>query len=572
MSGTVRASSQGTESEVPVAQALAASLYDMPEINNGPGVAEEKLATEMRLTGKLKMLNPGRENEIEEFFNSRWSILRTGCIQGVRQEIAHRLVMEFNSVELNDLRKFSQSESGSKFFSALREAVYSSDEVPTTFADSQNAFQFLNGPTGQHFSTFHEKLMSNENHWVRTACEAGQVDSAIKLENGLKSLNLIGISRNPEALTSGPAGFSEIDDPRYKVAALLKGNQEYKRAAEILNDLSKEGNISAKILLASLYYDGSGVVKNYDTAFKLFSEAANANDSEGEYNVAVMYIKGQGTSQDFQAAFDWLYKSAKSGYPPAELVIADQYMSGQGVQQDSYQALLWYQRAAHDGYAPAQNKLGWLYQEGILVEKSFANAALWHDKAAQQGNASGEFNLGRLYENGLGVPKDYTRSVELYRRAAEKGLPAAQFGMGVAYAFGKGVPQDKAAAIDWYSKAANQGYAEAQFSLGASYAGGLGVPKNMNEAIKWYLRAANQGHGGAQFNLGFAYGLGTGAPVSLVEAYKWFTLSASRPETTQPDAAIKNRDYAASQMTAAQLDEAKKLVAEWQLHVDARKH
>ncbi|TNE43972.1 MAG: sel1 repeat family protein [Sphingomonadales bacterium] len=144
--------------------------------------------------------------------------------------------------------------------------------------------------------------------------------------------------------------------------------------------------------------------------------------------------------------------------------------------------------------------------------------------------------------------------------------------MGVAYAFGKGVPQDKAAAIDWYSKAANQGYAEAQFNLGASYAGGLGVPKNMNEAIKWYLRAANQGHGGAQFNLGFAYGLGTGVPVSLVEAYKWFTLSASQPETTQPDAAIKNRDYAASQMTAAQLDEAKKLVAEWQLHVDARKH
>jgi hypothetical protein len=85
------------------------------------------------------------------------------------------------------------------------------------------------------------------------------------------------------------------------------------------------------------------------------------------------------------------------------------------------------------------------------------------------------------------------------------------------------------------------------------YAQGQGVGQDYQEAARWFRRAAAQGESYAQNSLGYLYAEGLGVPQDHVQAYLWFTLAGE----------LNNRDRAASQMTAEQIAEAKRLVQEW---------
>jgi hypothetical protein len=108
------------------------------------------------------------------------------------------------------------------------------------------------------------------------------------------------------------------------------------------------------------------------------------------------------------------------------------------------------------------------------------------------------------------------------------------------YASGQGVPQDFAEAARWYEKAADQNDPLAQGALGELYANGQGTPRDPVRAAGWYRKAAGQGYGPAQFSLG-----------SSDDGAKAHSL------------AVKNRDKAAANMTAAQIAEAERLAREW---------
>jgi TPR repeat protein len=546
--------------DMEVAHKLAASLYDLPETNQIPGLAEKQRELASILQDKIKPSSSSEEGQMKLLRDRLIPALRQGCVTGVRSEISRRLADQLSSNELMNLQRFSESPAGTVFFSTLRQSAYQSNDADPAIFALEDAPPYLDDPTKQHFRDFYSKLILNEDHWIRSTCNAGQAASLSQLTDEIRASYPQDANNGQDLLKGG----SPIEnDPTYQAAVVSIRNGDFVKALGPLQQLSNYGNISAKTLLASMYYNGRGVQIDYRAAFDLFRQAADANDAEGQYNLGVLYLNGHGTSKDSRKAFDLFFRSAEAGYAPSELLVAERYKLGDGVQQDPEKALIWYQKAADDGYAKAQDYLGEMYQSGSLVGKDYLKAALWHGKAAQQGYAYGQFNLGRLYENGLGVPQDYARSFQLYQQAADQGLPHGQYGLGIAYSFGKGVPLNLATAIHWYTKAASQCYADAEFALGALYSAGEGVRKDMTVALKWYLRAAGHQHGGAQFNLGFAYGLGEGVPIDIVEAYKWFALSASRPETAEPGGAIKNRDYAASQMTPAQLQRAKKLVSDW---------
>jgi TPR repeat protein len=185
---------------------------------------------------------------------------------------------------------------------------------------------------------------------------------------------------------------------------------------------------------------------------------------------------------------------------------------------------------------------------------------------ANGGDARAQYGLGVMYGMGHGVPQDYAEAMKWYRNAADQGDADAQYNLGVMYDYGHGVPQDYAEAMKWYLRAADQGDADAQHRVGVHYDKGTGVPQDYAEAVKWYRRAADQGDARAQNNLGDMYAAGTGVPQDYVQAYKWYSLAASRyaaSETELRDAAIKNRDSVASNMTPQQIVQAQKLAREW---------
>ena len=97
------------------------------------------------------------------------------------------------------------------------------------------------------------------------------------------------------------------------------------------------------------------------------------------------------------------------------------------------------------------------------------------------------------------------------------------------------------------------------------YENGQGVPQNYAEALKWHQLAAEQGNAGAQYNLGLMYSSGQqGVPQDFLRAHIWFNLAGSRlPAGADRDKAVEGRDFAATQMPAAQIAEAQELARKW---------
>ncbi len=162
---------------------------------------------------------------------------------------------------------------------------------------------------------------------------------------------------------------------------------------------------------------------------------------------------------------------------------------------------------------------------------------------------------------------DYATALREWRPLAEQGDAIAQYNLGVLYRKGRGVPQDDVQAQQWYGKAAAQGQAKAQYNLGILYFNGEGVPKDYQQALRWFRLAADQGEALAQTKIAIMYDEGQGVPQNFVQAHKWYNLAATNGD--KPAAEL--RDTLATQMTPAQIAEAKKLAQEWTPKKNERK-
>jgi TPR repeat protein len=92
---------------------------------------------------------------------------------------------------------------------------------------------------------------------------------------------------------------------------------------------------------------------------------------------------------------------------------------------------------------------------------------------------------------------------------------------------------------------------------------------NLDEALVWYRRAAEQGDVDAEIVLALAYAKGIGVAPSEVEAYKWYDIAASLAKYADVrDDVIKRRAELARAMPPSQVEEAKKLAAEWKTHAN----
>ncbi|HEY1459568.1 MAG TPA: tetratricopeptide repeat protein [Casimicrobiaceae bacterium] len=200
--------------------------------------------------------------------------------------------------------------------------------------------------------------------------------------------------------------------------------------------------------------------------------------------------------------------------------------------------------------------------EGIaaLKRQDYATAATELRPEAERGNAEAQYRVGLMYEYGKGYPLDKSQGVTWFRKAAMQGHVAAQVELAVIYATGDGVKEDDAQAVSWFRKAAEQGNAIGQYNLGLLYAKGQGIPRDDVLAIAWFRESADNGYPGAQFKLGVAYENGEGVAKDHVLAYVNYAIAARGGA----DEYVAHRDDAARALTAAQLKDAKAIVAAWQ--------
>jgi len=139
----------------------------------------------------------------------------------------------------------------------------------------------------------------------------------------LTALIYVGADTRAKAKSSNEfyQGLSAYNLGKYEVAALL-----WSRLAE-------QGSAKAQSGLGTLYYTGSGVIKDFDRARELFIAAAQKNVPQAQMFLSLMYRRGDGVRQSYLISYMWCDIAISAGHEGATYVIQDiaEHLTGEEV-------------------------------------------------------------------------------------------------------------------------------------------------------------------------------------------------------------------------------------------------
>lgn len=116
---------------------------------------------------------------------------------------------------------------------------------------------------------------------------------------------------------------------------------DYAAAARKLKKLAAAGDVSAKVELGYLYFEGKGVEKNLPEAARLFREAADKGNANAQSNLGKLYQSGAGVKKDPAEAVKWYRQAAEQGQADAQASLGMALSLGEGVPQDKVEGLKW---------------------------------------------------------------------------------------------------------------------------------------------------------------------------------------------------------------------------------------
>lgn len=267
----------------------------------------------------------------------------------------------------------------------------------------------------------------------------------------------------------------------------------------------KKVDASYERVLEQEIHIGDGVVKKVEVVLtvhlsaegqRLEDQRLAAKKAETDTNLAESYYDGKGVEKNYEQAYKILAPLAEAGYPKAQFLLSKLYRWGNGVPSDHTKEAKWCQKAAAQQYADAQFRLGELYAEGEGVKRSYPTAIDLYQKAAVTLCCGPQINLAYLYRDGKGVPQDYAKAMEWFNKSTRSQLGC--FEMAMMYYNGYGVQTDYSMSLDWWKKAAGMGSTPAMLNIGVMYEKGMGVTKDLAQAAEWYKKAAEKGYSKAQ--------------------------------------------------------------------------
>ncbi len=124
--------------------------------------------------------------------------------------------------------------------------------------------------------------------------------------------------------------------------------KEFRRAWQMLEPLSDQGNANAQYRCAIMIQNGLGVIAQPKTAAILMQKAAEQNLGLAQHGLGVMYLFGEGVEKDPTEAVHWLESAGESGLAGAWSTLGMMYMEGEGVQKDTTRAGEYYEKAGFD--------------------------------------------------------------------------------------------------------------------------------------------------------------------------------------------------------------------------------
>jgi TPR repeat protein len=158
-----------------------------------------------------------------------------------------------------------------------------------------------------------------------------------------------------------PVDHTQLGTQLY-AEALAERNAGQAKAATLLEEAAKSGNVNAMVKLGEILQEGE--------------------------------------RPDFARAAVWLRRAADKGNTDGMVKLGVLYQLGNGVPEDSSRAVYWYERAAQGGNAAAIYNLSNLYAVGSGVPLNPAKAKELLRSAAALGNTSAKRSLAQLEAGG----------------------------------------------------------------------------------------------------------------------------------------------------------------------------
>lgn len=308
---------------------------------------------------------------------------------------------------------------------------------------------------------------------------------------------------NADGLHAEAGNAEQAAAQRIKGQRYLNGvgvPRDFAAAAALFRRAAANGDLKARVLLATMLENGEAGPKDPDEAMRLVRTAAEQGSPDAQWMLASYHELGHIVPKDLEAARRWYRSAADQGFAQAQLSLGLLHDRGLGIPRNTEEAIHWYRLAAAQGLVKAQSLLGArLIDEGALGADPPRGIELLRQTADRDPISA--LMLGIYTERGRLVERDVAEAARLYRHAADRKLALGQFLYGRLLIEGRGVAADPSAGASLMTEAATAGLALAQYYLSTLHARGLGVPQDSDAELRWVRRAAEQDHAVAQHNL-----------------------------------------------------------------------
>lgn len=162
--------------------------------------------------------------------------------------------------------------------------------------------------------------------------------------------------------------------------------------------------------IATRYYTGKGVKKDYSKAIEYYKLAADMGYEQAILGLANCYFKGEGTPKNYNEAAKLYQKLAQKGNVEAIAILGDCYMKGYGVTRNLNEGFNYYKKAADKGHVIAQANLAECYEKGIGTIADRIEAMKWYNLAARKGNRSAQIKVDAFNRE---IEAEYKRAESL---------------------------------------------------------------------------------------------------------------------------------------------------------------
>jgi TPR repeat protein len=234
-------------------------------------------------------------------------------------------------------------------------------------------------------------------HYFKLAADQGTVVPQFNYALCLRDDKLISIDLAEAAHFLKPAAVQNRSAAQNIFRVLLKTSILLKLEAE-------QGIVEAQFHYAICFIKGTGVDRNFATAFRYLKLSTENGSSNAQFRVACMAENAIGAFSyiDFDIAIRY-YELCSDVSPACSVCFGWCWKSGRGVPVDFTVAVEFFKKASDSNDADGINCFGCCREQGQGVDPDI-DWAVWHyQRSAKQFHPDGMYNFGRCLEYGKGI-------------------------------------------------------------------------------------------------------------------------------------------------------------------------